>query len=120
LFAGLAGMPSASAGLLAGLPPVSSAAFAHMARLAGPMGGHHDFIKKEEDMHKALALDERHVRHHLIFFLILAVRYFLFKKIMKFGEIKTHFVDTFGITSNKSQFFAILQSPEEASYTLIF
>ncbi len=63
--AGLAGMPASSAGLLAGLPPVSSAAFAHMARLAGPMGGHHDFIKKEEDMHKALgvasALDERHV-----------------------------------------------------------
>jgi hypothetical protein len=58
-------MPASSAGLLAGLPPVSSAAFAHMARLAGPMGGHHDFIKKEEDMHKALgvasALDERHV-----------------------------------------------------------
>ena len=63
-------MPGASsAGLLAGLPPVSSAAFAHMARLAGPMGGgpsHHDFIKKEEDMHKAAlgvasALDERHV-----------------------------------------------------------
>ena len=67
VIAGLPGLPTSSASLLAGLPPVSSAAFAHMARLAGPMGGHHDFIKKEEDMHKALgvasALDERHVSY---------------------------------------------------------